>query len=48
MSDLVHKRCRGVKGSLKKVEDITFTLKKCVNGVVNVEADTGLNDNIQL
>ena len=42
----VHKRCSGVKCALKKVEG-TFKCKRCVNGVVNREAETGLNDGIE-
>ena len=42
----VHKRCSGVKGGLKKVEGM-FKCKRCVNGKICKEAETGLNDGIE-
>ena len=42
----VHKRCSGVKGALKKVEG-TFKCKRCVQGVINMEAQLGLSDGIE-
>ena len=42
----MHNSCSGVKGALKKVEG-TFKYKRCVNGIVNREAETGLNDGIE-
>jgi hypothetical protein len=43
----VHKRCSGVKGALKKVEEGTFKCKKCVSGVINRETVIGLNDGME-
>ena len=42
----MHKRCSGGEGALKKMEG-AFKCKRCVNGVVKREADTGLNDGVE-
>ena len=42
----VLKICSGLNGALKKLEG-TFKYKRYVNGMVNREAVTGLNDGIE-
>lgn len=42
----VHKRCSGVRGALKKVEGM-FKCRRCVSGVIDMEAQLGLNDGIE-
>ena len=41
-----YKRCSGVKGVMKKAESM-FKCKRCINAVINREAETGLNDGIE-
>ena len=42
----VHKRCSGVKGALKKMEN-RFQCKRCSQGVLDVEARLDLNTDIE-
>ena len=42
----MHKRCSYVKGALKLVESM-FKSKRCINGVINREAETGWNDGVE-